>query len=173
MVGVALLLVVVLCRAGLACHLDHTAFKLAPGRAPDDHAFQHGLEIIYGFVVGDMLVEDDGFELLNGLVATTDFGDKLRFHHAASIGDSVIKHEEVHRRNIDLVANRHPRQRYLRPQLPAVLCLVVGVLDDGLRLASDARADFLVQVQGIQTFDVFLRMCGEVFVDEHGRAFVR
>ena len=173
MVSIALHTIVVLRCTSLACHLDHTALELALGGASDDHAFQHGLELLDGFGVGDMLVEDDGFKLFNGLVATTDLGDKLRLHHAASVGDGVVEREEMHRRDVDLVANRHPRQRHLRPQFSAVFGLVVGVLDDGLRLTSDARADFLVQVQGIQAFDVFLWMCSEVLVDEHRRTFVR
>ena len=119
-----------------------------------------------------MFVDHDGFKLLYGLVATTDFGDKLWLHHSTSVGDGVVEGDEVHRGDVDFVANRHPRQRHLRPELSSVFGLVVRVLDDGLRLTSYACPDFLVQAECIQSFDVFLRVGGEVLVDEDSRAFV-
>ena len=105
MVGVALHFVVILRRAGLACHAHHAVFELLFGRAPYGHAFKHGLEFLDAFRRNDVFVKDDGVEFFDGLVASADFGDELRFHHAAVVGDGVVEHQQLKRRDIDFITN--------------------------------------------------------------------
>ena len=109
MVGITLYLIIVLGCPGLSRHVDDAVRKLTFSSASDGDSFQHGLELFDGLGRGDVLVEDDGIVFLDSLVPSADFSDKLRLHHAATIGDGIVKHEELHWCHIHLVTDGHPR----------------------------------------------------------------
>ena len=109
MVGITLHLIIILGCPGLSRYVDDTISKLTFSSASDGDSFQHGLELFDGLGRGDVLVEDDGIVFLDGLVASADFGDKLRLHHAATIGNGIVKHEELHWGYVHLIADGHPR----------------------------------------------------------------
>ena len=105
MISITLYLVVILRRTSLSRNTNHTACKLTFGCASDDHTFQHGLNLINGLWRSDVLTQHNGVIFLYSLLASADFGNELRFHHATTISNGIIKHQELHRGDVHLIAN--------------------------------------------------------------------
>ena len=100
------------------------------------------------------------------LAAPHDALDEHRAHHTAIVSDGVEEGQRIDRRDLHLVAERHPRQRHARP------LRIARLTDLGVTGTSDVEIQISVDTRAVETVDELTRIVAVALEDDLGDAHV-
>ena len=112
---------------------------------------------------------DEHFRLVDAqlLAVLEDALDEHRTHESAVVGDGVEEGQRIDRRDLHLVAERHPRQRHARP------LRIARLTDLGVTGTSDVEIQVGVDARAVETVDELTRIVAVALEDDLGDAHVR
>ena len=147
------------------------------GRLTRAVASAHGILIVH-HVVHHLLhrpkralgadLGDEHFRLVDTqlLAVLEDALDEHRTHESAVVGDGVEEGQRIDRRNLHLVAERHPRQRHARP------LRIARLTDLGVTGTGNVEIQISVDTRAVQAVDELTRIVGVALEDDLGDAHV-
>ena len=127
------------------------------------HHLLHRLECAFRTDLGD---EHFRFVDTQLLAVLEDALDEHRTHESTVVGDGVEEGQRIDRRDLHLVAERHPRQRHARP------LRIARLTDLGVTGTSDVEIQISVDTRAVETVDELTRIVAVALKDDLGYAHV-